>query len=128
MSGRPPWAAVSIPPVRASTGRQLFTALLAGLLACAAGLAPLQAQAGRLGIELADGTPEEAQARTQLHRLVREFDLAPWLFTRRVRIQAMAIPHKTADYPNLGEHVTFGAKRSALLWDKALNRYQGVGH
>lgn len=93
MSGRAPWAAVLVPPVRASAGRQLFAGLLAGLLACVAGLVPLQAQAGRLGIELADGTPEEAQARTQLHRLVREFDLAPWLFTRRVRIQAMAIPH-----------------------------------
>jgi hypothetical protein len=46
-----------------------------------------------LSIELASGTPLERQGRDQLERLVRSYDLRPWLFTRTIRIQSRVIPH-----------------------------------
>ncbi|HJU90875.1 MAG TPA: hypothetical protein VJ672_15910 [Gemmatimonadaceae bacterium] len=46
-----------------------------------------------LEIELANDGDEEQRAREQLRRIVRNFDLSPWLFTRRVRVEAGVIPH-----------------------------------
>src|SRR5690606_20863096 len=57
--------------------------------------APLHAQVehSALVIDVAEGTTAEEQTRQQLQRITTELDLSRWLFTRRVRIEAMAIPH-----------------------------------
>jgi hypothetical protein len=44
-------------------------------------------------ITLASGLPREDSARVQVYRLLRAYDLRPWLFTRTVRIERGAIPH-----------------------------------
>lgn len=46
-----------------------------------------------LEITLASGSELESQARDQLLRLLAQFDLDPWRFTGRVRIETGAIPH-----------------------------------
>ena len=46
-----------------------------------------------LNIETQNGTPEEEQAVVQLLRLVTEYDVEGWLFTRDVLVDAEAIPH-----------------------------------
>ena len=44
-------------------------------------------------ITLARGLPAEDSARAQVYRLLRTYDLRPWLFTRQLRIERGAIPH-----------------------------------
>ena len=44
-------------------------------------------------IELAHGSAQEAQTRDQLRRLLGEYDLAGWTWTREVVIDEDAIPH-----------------------------------
>ena len=39
------------------------------------------------------GTAEEAAGKEQLERLLRTYDLDPWIHTRRVVIESYAIPH-----------------------------------
>jgi hypothetical protein len=65
-------------------------ATLAAIALCAA--LPLAA-AGQVTIELASNTALEQRGREQLERLLRTYDLSPWLFTRAVRIESHVIPH-----------------------------------
>ncbi len=44
-------------------------------------------------ITLVNGLPAEDSARTQVRRLLRSYDLRPWLFTRTIRIERGVIPH-----------------------------------
>jgi len=44
-------------------------------------------------ISLAHGTTAEAQTRDQLRRLLKEYDLSDWLWTRSILIDKDAIPH-----------------------------------
>jgi hypothetical protein len=44
-------------------------------------------------IDLANGLPAEDSARAQVRRLLRTYDLRPWLFTRTIRIERGVIPH-----------------------------------
>jgi hypothetical protein len=52
-----------------------------------------KAAAGQVTIELASNTALEQRGREQLERLLRTYDLSPWLFTRTVRIESYVIPH-----------------------------------
>ncbi len=46
-----------------------------------------------LEIALEHGSPAEAETKVQLQRLLREYDLSPWIFTRSIRINERSIPH-----------------------------------
>jgi hypothetical protein len=46
-----------------------------------------------LDIELRHNTPNERATADRLRLLRKQFDLAPWLFTRRVMVDEQAIPH-----------------------------------
>ena len=46
-----------------------------------------------LEVETVNGSEREEAAKVQLQRLVATYDLDPWTFTRRVRIEAGVIPH-----------------------------------
>jgi hypothetical protein len=48
---------------------------------------------GPLEITLGSGSELESQARDQLLRLLAQFDLDPWRFTDKVRIETGAFPH-----------------------------------
>ena len=47
----------------------------------------------RLDIELKNNSRGEQQTRDQLQRLMREYDLTPFIFTRSILIDEKAIPH-----------------------------------
>jgi hypothetical protein len=64
--------------------------IVAGLAVSAALGTPAQAQ---VTIELASNTALEQRGREQLERLLRTYDLSPWLFTSAVRIESYVIPH-----------------------------------
>lgn len=51
--------------------------------------------AGQPAIEitLERGSAAEAETRAQLQRLLKEYGLAPWIFTRSIRIDERSIPH-----------------------------------
>jgi hypothetical protein len=49
--------------------------------------------AGDVEITLKNGNPPEASTAEQLRGLLKRFDVAPWLFTTRVEIEARAVPH-----------------------------------
>jgi hypothetical protein len=55
-------------------------------------LAPSYAQTGT-DATLTFAKEREQQARQQLRRLMSEYDLDPWLYTRTVKIEAGVIPH-----------------------------------
>lgn len=65
------------------------------LVPCTLLLAPslLLAQPPELQIRLEHGSEAEALTRDQLLRLVREYDVGRWLFTRTIRIDERQIPH-----------------------------------
>ncbi len=44
-------------------------------------------------IRLHSGNEREVKAEAQLQRLLREYDLSPWFFTREVMIESGVIPH-----------------------------------
>ncbi len=57
---------------------------------------PLLAKAAavpQLGIQLQHGSPAEAQTRDELLRLIQQYDVSKWIFTQRVLIDQMQIPH-----------------------------------
>lgn len=58
-------------------------------------LLPLPGNSAEQGIDirLHSGDEREKRAEVQLRRLLREYDLAPWLFTRKVVIESGVIPH-----------------------------------
>jgi hypothetical protein len=47
----------------------------------------------QIEIQTANATAVEQQAREQLERILRTWNLKRWLFTRKVRIEARTIPH-----------------------------------
>lgn len=68
-----------------------LTSLLS--LACLGCAASHRAQTDTpVEIVLKDGTADEEAGREQLERLLRTYDLDPWIHTRRVVIEAYAIP------------------------------------
>ncbi len=69
--------------------RALFPKVLAVLLVLPGGSADGQ----EIDIRLHSGNELEERAEAQLRRLLREYDLAPWLFTREVLIQSGARPY-----------------------------------
>lgn len=71
----------------------LGPALCVGVLALVASAmtpVPLDAQ---LEVRLANGTDSEEATRAQLLRLVEEYDVSDWLYTREVVIDETRIPH-----------------------------------
>ncbi len=44
-------------------------------------------------IRLHSGNEREVKAEAQLQRLLREYDLSPWFFTREVMIESGVVPH-----------------------------------
>jgi hypothetical protein len=54
---------------------------------------PVQAQATNAEVEIRLDTSRAAEGRKQLKRLLREYDLEPWLFTRKVLIKPYARSH-----------------------------------
>ena len=50
-------------------------------------------EATAIDIALHDGTTLEEEGREQLQRILADYDLDPWIFTRQVVIQTGVIPH-----------------------------------
>lgn len=46
-----------------------------------------------IAIRLHSGNEREVKAEAQLRRLLREYDLSPWFFTREVLIESGVVPH-----------------------------------
>jgi hypothetical protein len=70
--------------------------LRAHSLVVAAGLAfgsVAGAQTPTISIDLAHGSPNEQRAKDQLERLLKEYDLSRWIFTKKVRIEQFVRPH-----------------------------------
>jgi hypothetical protein len=65
--------------------------LLLGLPVAPVGAA--QRPPDQVQIELATGSRLEREGRDQLRRILATYDLSPWVFTRRIRIQSRVIPH-----------------------------------
>lgn len=57
--------------------------------------APLSGQSppGDVAIEVATGSRLELAGRQQVERILGRYDLSPWIFTRRIRIQSYVTPH-----------------------------------
>jgi hypothetical protein len=47
----------------------------------------------KIEISLKNGSPEEMQARDQLQRLLRTYNLSKWIFTKSILIDEKSIPH-----------------------------------
>lgn len=65
--------------------------LLAAVMACSLGQ-PMFGQAA-IDIALESGSRREAQTRDQLQRLLKTYDVSPWIYTKSIRIDERAIPH-----------------------------------
>jgi hypothetical protein len=78
-------------------------------VACAA---TAQAQTSDITIELKNGTQAESAARDQLRRLLKTYDLTPWLYTRSVMIDERSAPHS---HPVLTVHTAYPDRDDALL-------------
>jgi hypothetical protein len=63
-------------------------------------------------VSLAHGTTAESQTRDQLMRLLKDYDLSGWLWTRRLLIDKDAIPHS---HPVLTLHTRHLNDDSLLL-------------
>ncbi len=74
--------------------RMLATILVVGVLA-----SPVPPPA--IEIKLAHGSPEEARTKDQLNRLLQQYPLTPWYFTKSIAIDEKAIPHS---HPTLTLH------------------------
>jgi len=72
--------------------RIAFVGLLAGLFALAAG-AGAAAQRPAISIELAHDNTDERAAKEQLERILTQYDLSRWIFTKRIRIEQGVRPH-----------------------------------
>lgn len=70
------------------------------------------ASADTLRIELATGTEEERSTRREIKKLAGEHHLDGWLFTRRIRIDADAVPHS---HPVLTIHARHRSQPERLL-------------
>ncbi|HKS27914.1 MAG TPA: hypothetical protein VJS44_08850 [Pyrinomonadaceae bacterium] len=71
--------------------RRIFLCVMIGLLLPAALSA--QTKQNELKITLKNNAQDEAQTRTQLQRLLTEYDLTRFIFTREIVIDRQAIPH-----------------------------------
>lgn len=74
----------------------LLVATILNLAASACGGNPQRATAPAppsISIDLARGSGRELETRSQLQRLLKTYNLSPWLYTKRVVIDESAIPH-----------------------------------
>jgi hypothetical protein len=74
----------------------MSTDMRAHSLVVAAGLAfgsVATAQTPTISIELAHNSPDEQRAKDQLERLLKNYDLSRWIFTKKVRIEQFVRPH-----------------------------------
>lgn len=62
------------------------------------------AQSPTLSIELAHNSPNEQRAKDQLDRLLKEYDLSRWIFTKKIRIEQFVQPHSHPVLTGLGYH------------------------
>jgi len=76
-----------VPGEERKMGRVATTVILASCLTVA-----LAAQTG-LEITLKQGSAREGQTRDQLQRLLKNYDLSRWIFTKTIVIDDRAIPH-----------------------------------
>lgn len=72
--------------------RKILLCTMISLLLPAALLAQSKQQA-ELKITLKNNAPDEAQTRSQLQRLLGQYDLSRYIFTREIVIDRRAIPH-----------------------------------
>ena len=87
--------------------RALLTCGLATLCVCVLNAQPLDVE-----IERAHDTASEQATADQLRRLLSQFDLTPWLFTRRILVDERAIPHS---HPVLTVHTRHLREDNLLL-------------
>lgn len=73
--------------------RSLVRTALAASVALSALLSIPVDGAAQIQVTLANDTEAERETRAQLLRLVEEYDVDPWLYTTRVRIDETQIPH-----------------------------------
>lgn len=71
----------------------IFLAVFPGLFGFGCQSAVQVEQTENPSITLKKGTSAEKKGREQLQRLVSEYDLESWMFTRKVVIESHAIPH-----------------------------------
>ena len=57
------------------------------------GVVATGAQSPTLSVELAHNSPNEQRAKDQLERLLKEYDLSRWIFTKKIRIEQFVQPH-----------------------------------
>lgn len=66
------------------------------LIACCAAVlllfAPIRAQ-GKLDISLKNNSESESQTRERLQKILQQYDLSKWVFTRKILIEDRVIPH-----------------------------------
>lgn len=75
------------------TGVTIATAVLAGLCSTALAAPPDRSKRQEIdGIEITLAYEEQKQVRQQLERILSQYDLEPWIFTKKIRI-AEGIPH-----------------------------------
>jgi hypothetical protein len=74
------------------TMRTAFAGLLAAVLSLVPG-AEMAAQRAAISIELAHDSPDERAAKEQLERLLTQYDLSRWVFTKRILIEQGVRPH-----------------------------------
>ena len=72
--------------------RVAFVGCLAAIVVLAPGPG-MAAQRPAISIELAHDNPDERAAKEQLERLLTQYDLSRWIFTKRVRIEQGVRPH-----------------------------------
>ena len=80
--------------------RRVFAAAAFVVSTCAA----TYAQSG-LEIMLKQGTAREAQTRDQLQRLLRIYDVSPWIYTKTIVVDERAIPHSHPTLTLSARHV-----------------------
>lgn len=72
----------------------MLSGIFAGAVLGAAEVSPIE-------IKLAHGSVGEARTRDQLNRLIQQYPLGPWYFTKSIEIDEKAIPHS---HPTLTLH------------------------
>lgn len=101
--------------------------------------ADAQEQAVEVEIELTSATVREARVAENLHRVVADHDLEPWILTRRVRVETGVIPHShpvlTLNTQSLGhdlvaaflhEQLHWLEDASGETWDAAMADYRAL--
>ena len=71
--------------------RKVMLALVANLVVF--GASPAAAETPAVSIELAHDSAREQQARDQIERLLKQYDLSRWIFTKKILIDQSQRPH-----------------------------------